>query len=89
MAATSPEPNDKCWLNGNPVTESIEAHLSERASPLKSWFKARYVAQAIGEKPRVVGPALAAMYRSDEFPEVVERRSANGCWVYRVEASDE
>lgn len=78
-------PNDQKYLNGSAVTEKIAAHLEKRATSIKSWFKARHVADAIDENSRVVGPAMAAMYRSDQYPEVVERRSADDCWVYRVE----
>lgn len=79
--------NDAKWLDDNHITEKIHEHLLERASPTKSWFKSRYVADAIDESAKQVGPALAAMYRSESFPSVVERRSSNGCYIYRVEVS--
>jgi len=81
------KPNDRKWLDGSHITEQIAAHIRRRASQTKSWFKAHHIATAIDENPRQVGPAMAAMYRSGQFPEIVERRSAGDTWVYRVEVN--
>ena len=83
--ATDVSPNDAKWLYNSDVPGRVREHFERRASLTKSWFKPGRVARAIDETPQVVGPAMAAMYRSDDYPEVVERRSADSCWVYRVE----
>lgn len=77
--------NDAKWLYNSDVPEKITEYIEARASLTKSWFKPKYIARALELSPRVIGPALAAMYRSDDYPFVVERRSADGCFVYRVE----
>lgn len=77
--------NDRRWLNQSDVPEKILEYIEERASPLKSWFKPGRIAEAIDETPQAVGPAIAAMYRSDRYPEIAERRRADKCYVYRVE----
>ena len=78
-------PNDAKWLYNSDVPEKITEYIEKRASLTKSWFKPKYIARALEISPRVIGPALAAMYRSDDYPWVVERRSANGSFAYRVE----
>ena len=85
QSSAETNPNDQKWLYNSDVPEKIEEHIEKRASLTKSWFKARYIARALEISPRVVGPALAAMYRSDDYPWVVERQSADGSYVYRVE----
>lgn len=80
--------NDGKWLNESDIPEKIHEYLLEDAIPTKRWFKARYIAEKIGESSMAIGPALAAMYRSEHYPEVVDRRQANGCKVYRVEVDE-
>jgi len=80
-------PNDAKWLYNSDVPEKITEYIEKRASLTKSWFKPKYIARALEISPRVIGPALAAMYRSDDYPWVVERRSADGSFVYRVEVN--
>lgn len=80
-------PNDRKWLYNSDVPERVTGYIEKKASLTKSWFKAGPIARAIGETPQSVGAALGAMYRSDDYPFVVERRSADDAWVYRVEVS--
>lgn len=77
--------NDRKWLINSDVPERITEHIERRASLTKSWFKPGRVARAIDETPQVVGPAMAAMFRSEDHPMIAERRSADSSWVYRVE----
>jgi len=77
-------PNDAKWLYDSDVPEKIAEHIEKRASLTKSWFKPKFIARKLEIPSRVVGPAMAAMYRSDDYPRIVERRSADDSYVYRV-----
>lgn len=64
---------------------TVREHLRERAGPCKTWFKPKFVAEAIDATPTAVGQALAAMYHDPACTLVAERRSGSSSYVYRVD----